>query len=351
LKIKELSEKSGLGDLYKSLLQPAKVTNARNRIIDLQHQDVHVVVKAIARALSKTSEDCNEILLSGIIDIGSLLAKRSQLLNELKKEKVWDLLDEPIALIQLPDGCEDFVNRCIGAFTKDKDIKTPKTNRSFFIGVKNLIMSIVKLWQHPSYQVDVPDINESTWGHKVLQPIVDFIENGKEPDLLVRCKATLERNGAQGPDKKFDIFGVYNDKISDMEILLGEISYGPKDETKKHTEGDRTKLSKGSKDSFDSILRNHPNPMFRMRKLITVEIPFRMGSQLIKFIKALYTFRKYVHETLDYIKEVNVDDNESKPEASENESDDVESDDVESEKEDITIPTFDTPVANKISKR
>ncbi|RIB24350.1 hypothetical protein C2G38_2139286 [Gigaspora rosea] len=89
-----------------------------------------------------------------------------------------------------------------------------------------------------------------------------FIEDGfgqLNPDFLIVCQeyeylillalrdainsqASLERNGVKGPIKKYDIFGVCKSENYDLELLLGEISYGPLDETYKHSTEDRIKL-------------------------------------------------------------------------------------------------------------
>ncbi|CAG8837667.1 33226_t:CDS:2, partial [Racocetra persica] len=142
-------------------------------------------------------------------------------------------------------------------------------------------------------------------------------------------QASLERNGVKGPIKKYDIFGVCKSENYDLELILGEISYGPLDETYKHSTEDRIKLDKGAKDSLDSISRTYsksPNfnstnlkifllhshetkleflitdkkysPMFRMRSLASIEIPFKKGSSLLELIKTAHTFRSLIVETL-----------------------------------------------------
>ncbi|CAG8497046.1 17393_t:CDS:2, partial [Dentiscutata erythropus] len=192
---------------------------------------------------------------------------------------------------------------------------------SLFARIKNLVNSI--LWKNPEYQTCRPHINESTWGHNVLKPIIDFIEYDLETEILIRwdaitSQASLDRNNDKGPIKKYDIFGVCKDEKYDIELILGEISHGPQDETHIHSIEDRNKLGKGAKDSLDSISRTYsksPNfnltnlkifllhshgtkleflildkkysPMFRMRRLATIEIPFKKESDLLELIKVM----------------------------------------------------------------
>ncbi|CAG8617560.1 13430_t:CDS:2, partial [Racocetra persica] len=74
LKIKDLVGKRGWEGLYNAyILEPTKAMQAKAFIADLQHQNVNDVVKAVAQAISKiTIENCDELLLSGILDVEEL---------------------------------------------------------------------------------------------------------------------------------------------------------------------------------------------------------------------------------------------------------------------------------------
>ncbi|CAG8853477.1 718_t:CDS:2, partial [Gigaspora margarita] len=143
--------------------------------------------------------------------------------------------------------------------------------------------------------------------------------DGLESKILMRwdtvtSKASLTRNGSKGPIKKYDIFGICKSEQYELELILGEISYGPFDETYKHTFEDRIKLNKGAKDSLDSIYRNYSktsnlnlsvlkiflihsyvdkkfSPMFRVRRLAKIEAPFKKGSNLLQLIEVVQTFK------------------------------------------------------------
>ncbi|CAG8680644.1 11286_t:CDS:2 [Dentiscutata heterogama] len=86
--------------------------------------------------------------------------------------------------------------------------------------------------------------------------------------------------------------------------MLGEISHGPLDETLIHSIEDRIKLGKGAKDSLDKtkleflIFDKKYLPMFRIRRLAIIEIPFKKGSDLLELIKVVHTFKSLIEETV-----------------------------------------------------
>ncbi|CAG8797242.1 7858_t:CDS:2, partial [Racocetra persica] len=57
---------------------------------------------------------------------------------------------------------------------------------------------------------------------------------------------------SQGPNKRFDIFGIHPNEISNLEILFGENSYGLADKCRKCSKGDRTKLGKDEAPNFSN---------------------------------------------------------------------------------------------------
>ncbi|CAG8764628.1 60_t:CDS:2, partial [Racocetra persica] len=67
----------------------------------------------------------------------------------------------------------------------------------------------------------------------------------------ITSQASLDRNNDKGPIKKYDIFGMCKDEKYNIELMLGEISHGPQDETHIHSIENRNKLGKGAKDSLD----------------------------------------------------------------------------------------------------
>ncbi|KAF0493516.1 hypothetical protein F8M41_021374 [Gigaspora margarita] len=207
---------------------------------ELQNKNVNDIVKIMAGTLSTMSLSPNDLILSGILDVPTLKREKSPIMKELKKAKLWKLVNEPIEFLSSPDDVEQFVIKCIE--NKNHNIKIPKKHASLFVRIKNLVDSMD----------------------------------------AVTSQATLGRNSAKGPIKKYDIFGVNKNENYDLELILGKISYGPLDETYKHTTEDRIKLGKGAKDSLDT----------------SIEIPFKRGSNLLELIKAAHTFRSLIEETL-----------------------------------------------------
>ncbi|CAG8588880.1 1723_t:CDS:2 [Dentiscutata erythropus] len=289
-------------------------------------------------------------------------------MKTLQKKELWKIVKEPIEFLSLPNNVEQFVMKCI----KSKNIKIPKEHTSLFVRIKNLVDSMLRLWKNPKYQKCRPNINESTWGHNILKPIIDFIEYDLESEILIRWDAITK-----GPIKKYDIFGVCKNESYDLEFILGEISYGPLDETKKHSIKDRIKLSKGAKDSFDSISRTYsksPNfnptnlkiyllhshgtkleflivdkkfiPMFRMRRLASIEIPFKKDSDLLELIKVLHTFKTEENdENSDGCE--NYENYESDKDAEEYEGSESSYGYENYESDENNILTFNTPVIQK----
>ncbi|CAG8461309.1 14745_t:CDS:2 [Racocetra fulgida] len=152
----------------------------------------------------------NDLILSGILDVPTLISEKSLIMKALKKAQLWKSVNEPIELLSLPDNVEQFVNECIK--NKNKTIEIPKRDASLFVRIRNLVDSMD----------------------------------------AITSQESLERNGVKGPVKKYDIFGVCKSENYDLELILGEISYGPLDETYKHSIEDRIKLGKGAKDSLDN---------------------------------------------------------------------------------------------------
>ncbi|CAG8617747.1 19949_t:CDS:2, partial [Racocetra fulgida] len=163
------------------IIEPTKAMQAMALIADLQRQNVNDVVKAIAKAIAKIS-------LSGAsTDYDELLLSGIldvEGLNKKNSSIMHDLMQE---------GLWDSIDEPIPLIPLSDDVAS------------------------------------------FVAKCVRKCEKGSE--------AKIPKKG--GPDKRFDIFGIYPNEISNLEILFGEISYGPANETKKHTGDDRIKLGKG----------------------------------------------------------------------------------------------------------
>ncbi|KAF0501889.1 hypothetical protein F8M41_019881 [Gigaspora margarita] len=364
--------------LNSTLYEPLEFVNAKMRILNLQFMDVNETVKTISKAFSKVTLSSNDLLLSGILDIESLNTLNSPIKEALHKKRLWSAVKEDLQLKPLPEGLKEFIIHYVE--TDNASISVPFDN-SLFNKTRSLIDAVKKLWRMPKLQSCFAKYNESSWSHYALQPIMNFITDYKESDLCIRwdsvqSKASLERNNLIGPIKKPDIYGIVeSEKHSDLELLLGEISNGPFNQSvkaQKHTEKDKIKLSKCGKDALDSIMRKYMKsqsnnleklnvfllhahgtfleffiidkkiaPFSRLRKLAILEIPFKNGStqELIRLIQVLYTFNFYIDNNLEIIRLIeeeckNINDSEvsENGEEDENEKDDV---GVENEDEDI----------------
>ncbi|CAG8781689.1 21100_t:CDS:2, partial [Gigaspora margarita] len=125
------------------------------------------------------------------------------------------------------------------------------------VSSNQILIIRLRLWKNPEYQICLLIINESTWGHNVLKPIINFIDYDLED--AITSQVSLERNSVKGPIKKYDISGVCKSEKYDLELLLSEISHGPLDETYKHSTEDRIQSDKIMEDKyymlFDSLCK------------------------------------------------------------------------------------------------
>ncbi|CAG8566468.1 12161_t:CDS:2 [Dentiscutata erythropus] len=357
------------------------------------------IVKTISNAFSKVELSSNDLLLSGILDIETLDTPNSPIKKALQGIRLWDNVKETLLPKQLPDGLKKFIKN---QFLADNALIPDHDNR-LYQNTLILIDSIKRLWRIPSVQSCSTKVNESSWAHYVLQPIVNFIVDFLESDIFIRwdtitSKASLERNNEKGPIKKNDIYGVYEiGGHLDLELMLGEISNGPfnrSSQVQVHIKKDRIKLAKCGKDALDFVINKYAKshnyddlvkmqkikvyllhahetvlelfiidrsiaPLYRMRRLGIVEIPFKNNSvnKLINLIQFLYTFSIHIEENLRLIKEIfneNLDNvhisnyySEDNDRNEENEEENIFNDGMEDECEEIKmftyIPTYNTP--------
>ncbi|CAG8745065.1 12135_t:CDS:2, partial [Gigaspora rosea] len=379
--------------LDSKLYEPLELIEAKKRITNLKFIDVSETVKAISNAFSKVELSSNDLLLSGILDVEALDTSNSPIKKALQEIRLWDNVKETLLLKRLPDGLKKFIIKqvCTG------NALIPDDNDCLlYRKTQILIDSIKRLWRIPSVQSCSTKVNESSWAHYVLQPIVNFIVDFKESDICIRwdtitSKASLERNNEKGPIKKNEIYGVYEiGGHFDLELILGEISNGPfnrSSQVQVHIKKDRSKLSKCGKDALNFVINKYAKshnyddlvkmqeikiyllhahetvlelfiidrriaPLYRMRKLGTVETPFLENSEkkLIKLIQLLYTLSIHIEENLRLIKEI-FNKNLDKDHISNYSSEDNDNDEGEEECEEISkmfsfislIPTYNTP--------
>ncbi|CAG8538361.1 22942_t:CDS:2, partial [Cetraspora pellucida] len=261
---------------------------------------VNETVKTISNAFGKVGLRNNDLLLSGILDIESLDAKNSPIKEALIMRNLWSDVKETIKIKLLPDGLKEFINEHV----KTGDAVLPAYNKDLYRRTRCLI---------------------------------DAMDS-------VPSKATLERNDSKGPIKMNDIFGIYeSEDLFNLELLLGEVSNGPFNQTskaQKHIKDDKSKLSKCGKDALDHMIKKYMRsqkcntenlknlkvfllhahgtsldlfivdrnivPFSRLRKLKNVKIPYKSNStnELVELIRALYTFSILIEKNLELIKSI-----------------------------------------------
>ncbi|CAG8477295.1 30583_t:CDS:2, partial [Gigaspora margarita] len=281
---------------------------------DLQFCDgTNEVVKVFSKMVYSIRFKPDELLLSGIIDIKYIEVHHKELEKEYRNKRIWDKLDEKFLIQDLPPSLKNFIEEYI--FNQDTEI--PKEvnlkEKKLFRATRNLLDRILPLWDAFNYKPG-SFINESTWAHDIIDPISRFI--------------------------KTDIFGIYtnvNGKYN-WEILYGEVSNGPFTNTpqsKVHKIEDRVKLGKFAKDSLDNAFKHHARsyysdfqklnifllqsselfifdreyaPLFRLRRLALVELPFQKNSSstelVINLVKVLLVYRKLLLDNLTIIKSI-----------------------------------------------
>ncbi|CAG8500636.1 14172_t:CDS:2 [Gigaspora margarita] len=188
------------------------------------------------------TEFCNEFYIEE-----SLNTLNSPIKEALCKKKLWSAVKEDLQLKQLPEGLKEFI---IHYVKTDHASISVLFDNDLFYKTHSLIDAVKKLWRMPKLQSCFAKYNESSWSHYVLQQMVNFIADYKEI--------------------------VESENHSDLELLLGEISNGPFNQSakaQKHMKEDKIKLSK--------------SPFSRLRKLAILEIPFINGStqELIRLIQ------------------------------------------------------------------
>ncbi|CAG8553397.1 21847_t:CDS:2 [Gigaspora rosea] len=337
-----------------TLYEPLELIEAKKRITNLKFISESEIVKTISNAFSKVELSSNDLLLSGILDIETLDTPNSPIKKALQGIRLWDNVKETLLPKQLPDGLKKFI--------------------------KNQFLADNAL---------IPDHDNRLYRNTLI--LIDSMDT-------ITSKASLERNNEKGPIKKNDIYGVYEiGGHLDLELMLGEISNGPfnrSSQVQVHIKKDRIKLAKCGKDALDFVINKYAKshnyddlvkmqkikvyllhahetvlelfiidrsiaPLYRMRRLGIVEIPFKNNSvnKLINLIQFLYTFSIHIEENLRLIKEIfneNLDNvhisnyySEDNDRNEENEEENIFNDGMEDECEEIKmftyIPTYNTP--------
>ncbi|CAG8710689.1 2977_t:CDS:2, partial [Gigaspora rosea] len=136
----------------------------------------------------------------------------------LQEIKLWDNVKETLLPKLLSDSLKKFI---INQVRTGNTLIPDDGNYLLYRKPQILINSIKRLWKIPMLQSHSNKVNESSWAHYVLQPIVNFIVDFKESDICIRWdtiinKASLERNNEKELIKKT----IYMEYMKAEDILI-----------------------------------------------------------------------------------------------------------------------------------
>lgn len=245
--------------------------------------------------------------LSGVFD-SEYIKTHHEILDNIINEQEWSEFEK----VNLPSVSQfPIIDRKIIKWaekTKSKEASVEKT-------IKNLIYDIDRIWGNYHYQIRFPLINESTYTHDIIAPILKFVA----PSYFNRFEQaqSLSAKG-RGIVKYVDVIGNVQNNDHLFEVFFLEVSHGPFHQSpEQHIDDDRYKLFKLGKDSIDrngkhdesnNVLLFHFYsdylcvylmdykfyPVPRKIPLEKARIPLflnTMGKDLLDFVKFLWKYR------------------------------------------------------------
>ncbi|CAG8678834.1 3750_t:CDS:2 [Ambispora gerdemannii] len=372
-------------DFFKFLKREAIKYNLQKCVkIHGVRSKVHEAIKEILN-LSKNSNDDVTKFLSGWIDFADVNKYNDSILSgifdlrtipraiqaHLELRGVWDLFNEEIVIPELPEEIEAHIERVV----LNDDDRIPKkyydnTNynklkKEEYRALNNLIRKIMNLWDNPTYK-RVNVIMESTWNHDAIAPMIEYILCNVKICRNWENKIVKSSSVTRGKNKKGDFQGYKQSIIKksyDYELMFEETSYGPNHPNNTdHVCGDRVKLAKIGKVSFESIYKLFPDqynkqlkdvnifliqshdyhvtfsimdyrffPFGRVRSLENIYVPVEDGPNSLyyikKMIKVLYYYRTLVEKTVKNVDNIDKQLGSFTPPT----------------KIRVTVPVFDTP--------
>lgn len=214
----------------------------------------------------------------------------------------------------------------IGKWIDEEKKRIPSTKQS----IKLLIEEVVNIWKNQYYQRRSQIINEATFTHDLLVPILKFVA----PLYFKRWDhAQSFSSKERGVLKYVDVVGSVETNNYLFELLFTEVSHGPfHPNPEQHIEDDNCKLSKLGKDALDRNMgycaddfvflfhlraeylyayimdRKFP-PVIRKILIDKIHIPFYMNSTevLVDFIKKLWKFRCILQNLYEKFENINMD--------------------------------------------
>ncbi|GBB87129.1 hypothetical protein RclHR1_13590004 [Rhizophagus clarus] len=300
-----VQKKSGFIGSYPSLL--SKFSNSSATKLNKLSNHSNKVISTVAKNVSKLKLEKNDPILSGIIDPNHIKEHHS-IIDVNVEEDDWNEFCE----FSSDDDNLLFEDRKIKKWI-DKIRNDKMTLKS---SIKALIRDISYVWNNNNYQKRSPIINESTFTHDVLSPILKFVA----PNYFKRWDqaqslAAKDRGVLKYVDviRNIDINGHYLENFF-VEVSHRPFHHNPHD----HVIHDNYKLAKLGKDSLDRNRMNfvdddviflfhlhsdylvvyfmdyYYHPIARKIQLDAIQIPFFANDtsfKLISFIKSLYKYR------------------------------------------------------------
>jgi len=260
----------------------------------------------------------NDPLLSGIIDKDYIIYNHP-IINKKISQAEWEEFSEVE---------EDFLDSTIPI--EDSRIlkwinKVKNEEDSLRQSIKTLISDLKFVWNNKHYQQRSPMINESTFTHDILSPILKFIA----PKFFKRWDQAQSLSAKdRGVLKYVDVIGMSVNKSHLFENFFVEVSHGPfYEHPEQHIMEDNIKLGKLGKDSLDrnslyitdniddkiflfhlhadyicvSLMDYKFRPVVRKISLERIQIPFfsnDTGFKILNFIKELHKYRRIFENIL-----------------------------------------------------
>lgn len=203
----------------------------------------------------------------------------------------------------------------------------------FFIKInKRLNCEFIPIWNNSFYQKRSDLINEATFTHDILVPIMKFIAS----DFFLRWdQAQSLSSKNRGVIKFVDTIGNVTSHDRIFEIFFVEVSHGPfHPSPENHIEEDYYKLIKLGKDGLDRnsgyyadnkvylfhlhaeyictyVLDRKISPFTRKIALDKIPIPFYQNDpyRILEFIKKLYKYQLILEDFIRICKEINFNSN------------------------------------------
>jgi len=256
--------------------------------------------------------DDNDPLLSGIIDKDYIIFNHHTI-NKKVTHTEWDEfseVDEEFQETTIPYDDNHILKWINEIKNKDDSLRD---------SIKTLIGDLKFVWNNKHYQQRSPMINESTFSHDILSPVLKFIA----PKFFKRWDQAQSFSAKdRGVLKYVDVIGMSVNKNHLFENFFVEVSHGPfYEHPEQHIMEDNIKLGKLGKDSLDrnslyvndniedkiflfhlhadficvSLMDYKFPPVVRKISLDRIQIPFFSNDasfKMLTFIKELHKYRR-----------------------------------------------------------